>query len=206
MKGTIAYPEKALELPKYIDYKVRKEYDTGLSCINLPKTRQLHKIKALEEYKVSPELKTIPMVSKYNGNGRDLAKYLFYLKNYNWKRFNEIKKMLKLIFKQESIYDLDIFINENKFPEIRIMFKDKDEDIKIFPIENVGSGIFEVLNILTVVIDTKEKVILLDEPALYLHPKSQKKLLNVLKGEFDLKEDYKIPEETKNILKSIKKV
>jgi len=111
--------------------------------------------------------------------------------------------MLKLIFKQESIYDLDIFINENKFPEIRIMFKDKDEDIKIFPIENVGSGIFEVLNILTVVIDTKEKVILLDEPALYLHPKSQKKLLNVLKGEFDLKEDYKIPEETKNILKSI---
>jgi predicted ATP-dependent endonuclease of OLD family len=45
----------------------------------------------------------------------------------------------------------------------------------------VGSGIFEVLNILAVVIGAKEKVILLDEPALHLHPKYQKKLLKVFK-------------------------
>ena len=217
MKGAIAYPEKNLKLPKYIDYKVRKEYDIGLSYRPLLKTHELHKIKALEEYKVSPELRTVPTISEYDGNGKDLAKYLFYLKNYHWKRFYEIKETLKLIFKQENIYDLDIFINENKFPEIRIMFKeirnenkkDKDEDIKmdikIFPIENVGSGIFEVLNILSVVIGAEEKVILLDEPALHLHPVYQKKLLNILKGEFNLEEDKEITEETKNILKNVKK-
>jgi len=43
----------------------------------------------------------------------------------------------------------------------------------------VGSGIFEVLSILAVVIGSEGKVVLLDEPALHLHPVYQKKLLKV---------------------------
>ncbi|AIJ06322.1 hypothetical protein JH146_1480 [Methanocaldococcus bathoardescens] len=193
--------DKEISIPKIEEYLEKIE---GLT----------HNIEYTENYEVSFEVKNISTISEYVGNGKDLAKYLFYLKNYHWKRFYEIKETLKLIFKQENIYDLDIFINENKFPEIRIMFKeirnenkkDKDEDIemdiKIFPIENVGSGIFEVLNILAVVIGAEEKVILLDEPALHLHPKYQKKLLNVLKGGFSLEENNK---ETKKLLENIKK-
>jgi predicted ATP-dependent endonuclease of OLD family len=151
------------------------------------------------------KLKNLLMASKYDGNGKDLAKYLLHLKNYDLERFNEIKETLKIIFKQENIHDFDIFISENILPEIRIMFRDNSGSIRQFPIENVGSGIFEVLNILAVVIGAEEKVILLDEPALHLHPKYQKKLLNILKGEFNLGEDKEITEETKNILKNVKK-
>jgi len=160
--------DKEISIPKIEEYLENIE---GLT----------HNIKYTENYEVSFEVKNIPIISEHNGYGKDLAKYLFYLKNYDWKRFNEIKETLKLIFEQENIYDLDIIINEYKFPEIRIMFR-YNKDIKMFPIENVGSGIFEVLNILAVVIGAKEKVILLDEPALHLHPVYQKNLLKVFDG------------------------
>ncbi|CAB3288027.1 protein of unknown function [Methanocaldococcus lauensis] len=118
----------------------------------------------------------------YYGNGEDLAKYLFYLKNAHEidirSKYKEFRKSFKEIFKTEKI-DFDV-VNHNGYPEIYIIFEKDNGDIDYqLPINRVGSGIFEVLNILAVVIGNKNKVILLDEPALHLHPVYQKKLLKV---------------------------
>jgi predicted ATPase len=115
----------------------------------------------------------------YLGNGKDLAKYLFYLKNNESfsirKGYEDIKGCFKSIFNQEIDFDV---VSREGYPEIVI----NHSNSKQLPIDRVGSGIFEVLNILSVIIGAKEKVILLDEPALHLHPKYQKKLLNVFRS------------------------
>ncbi|MCQ6253845.1 AAA family ATPase [Methanocaldococcus sp.] len=121
----------------------------------------------------------------YEGNGNDLAKYLFYLKNAHEiniiNKYNRIRNSFKDIFKTEKI-DFDVVIshdgNRDGHLEVVITFEDKQLQL---PIDRVGSGIFEVLNILAVVIGAEYKVILLDEPALHLHPVYQKRLLEEFK-------------------------
>ncbi|WP_394296023.1 ATP-dependent endonuclease [Methanocaldococcus sp. FS406-22] len=86
------------------------------------------------------------------------------------KKYESIKIYFGNIFSQEGI-NFDV-VNYEGYPEIVITHNNKQ-----LPIDMVGSGIFEVLNLLAVVIGAEEKVILLDEPALHLHPVYQKKLL-----------------------------
>ncbi|MDK2988352.1 MAG: hypothetical protein PWQ47_1490 [Methanothermococcus sp.] len=120
------------------------------------------------------------MVLEYFGNSRELANYLYYLKNYdnpaNHMKYDHIKGKFEEIFENEKI-TFDIFHDKNNIPKIKIIFKDGEQ----LYIDRVGSGIFEVLNILSVVIGAEGKVILLDEPALHLHPIYQKKLLKEFK-------------------------
>ena len=44
------------------------------------------------------------MISEYDGNSRDLAKYLFYLKNYNWKKYHNIKTELNLVLLNSTLW------------------------------------------------------------------------------------------------------
>ncbi|XRP96515.1 AAA family ATPase [Methanocaldococcus sp. 16A] len=137
--------------------------------------------------KVTEAIRKIPTYgygfNAYYGNGKDLAKYLFYLKNSHEldirNKYKDIRKYFQEIFATENI-DFDV-VNHNGYPEIFITYDIQSKDSKQLPIDRVGSGIFEVLNILAVVVGNKNKVILLDEPALHLHPIYQKRLLEDFK-------------------------
>ncbi len=47
-------------------------------------------------------------------------------------------------------------------------------------IEQTASGLYEILFLLTTIIGESEKILLLDEPELHLHPTMQKRILNLL--------------------------
>ena len=117
MKGAITYPEKALELSNK-----NKNYNDN-------------------NHKTSYNLENIPTISEYNGNGKDLAKYLFYLKNNESfsirKGYEDIKGCFKSIFNQEIDFDV---VSREGYPEIVI----NHSNSKQLPIDRVGSGIFEV--------------------------------------------------------------
>lgn len=49
-----------------------------------------------------------------------------------------------------------------------------------FTIEQTASGLYEILLLLTTIIGESEKILLLDEPELHLHPTMQKRILDLL--------------------------
>jgi len=163
------YPEKYFE---YIQVPI--DMWKRFKSYQLSQTKTTEQLK--KEFEAMYKIPTYGFENEnYFGNEKDLAKYLFYLKNAEdlsmRKKYYYIKKRFRNIFSQENI-DFDV-VNYDGYPRIVISHNNS----KQLPIENVGSGIFEVLNILAVVIGASEKVILLDEPALHLHPVYQKKLL-----------------------------
>jgi len=70
-----------------------------------------------------------------------------------------------------------------KESKTRIMYEAYIQVIKNnFPIaiEQTASGLYEILFLLTTIIGESEKILLLDEPELHLHPTMQKRILNLL--------------------------
>jgi ABC-type lipoprotein export system ATPase subunit len=59
------------------------------------------------------------------------------------------------------------------------------------PIEETASGIHEILLLLTAIIGESQKIVLLDEPELHLHPTMQKRILNLI-SESSTKENNQI--------------
>ena len=142
---------------------------------------KLEEIRGLPEFKYSKD-KTI---TDYSGNGRDLARYLFQLKNSRERedrdKYNKIISLLKQTFSNSNlpIENLDAVLDEKKDTlDVLITIGDRE-----YSLSQVASGIFEVLNLLSVIIGAKEKIILLDEPALHLHPIYQKRVLELLTKE-----------------------
>lgn len=76
-----------------------------------------------------------------------------------------------------------------KESETRVMNEAYIQVIKNnFPIaiEQTASGLYEILFLLTTIIGESEKILLLDEPELHLHPNMQKRILNLLSESKDL--------------------
>jgi len=142
---------------------------------------KLEEIRGLPEFKYSKD-KTI---TDYSGNGRDLARYLFQLKNSKKRedraKYNKIISLLKQTFSNPNlpIEDIDVVLDEKENAlDVLITIGDRE-----YSLSQVASGIFEVINLLSVVIGTEEKVILLDEPTLHLHPIYQKRVIELLTKE-----------------------
>ena len=132
-----------------------------------------------------PEIRGYPQSNpdnvpeRYDGSGYKLADYLFNLKNSNDpEKYRGIQREFKEILKPNGASNgsLSFEVIQNK-NAIQILI---NEDGKQYNIQRVASGIFEVLNILTVIHGNHEKVILLDEPALHLHSVFQRKILERL--------------------------
>ncbi|MHA1591895.1 MAG: hypothetical protein ACTSUP_05445 [Candidatus Heimdallarchaeaceae archaeon] len=123
-----------------------------------------------------PKPSSMEVLERYDGNGIDLANYLFYLKN-----ASDISVREKYLHIQEQFEQLNSYmgikvafdvVKADEIPEVMIV-----ENGCQYSIQRIASGIFEILNLLAVIHGNREKVILLDEPALHLHPVSQKILL-----------------------------
>jgi energy-coupling factor transporter ATP-binding protein EcfA2 len=69
---------------------------------------------------------------------------------------------------------------ENKKQLVNEAFIQIIKDNYPLTIEQTASGLYEILFLLTAIIGESEKILLLDEPELHLHPTMQKRILNLL--------------------------
>jgi|Deesub1362A_J573_1020465.scaffolds.fasta_scaffold01967_1 predicted ATP-dependent endonuclease of OLD family len=132
----------------------------------------------LGEIRGLPSEKKYRPIKEYDGRGETLSYFLHYLKEVSDPRLNEIKKHFKDVFFLDFDTERYLAKNTNEMTPPRLVIKRGDRK---FSINTVGSGVFEVLNLISTIAGSKSRVIILDEPALHLHPLHQKKVLQTLK-------------------------
>lgn len=128
--------------------------------------------------------KSLEFVDELNDDGSNLPQFLLSLKNSprytDIEKFDRIRQAFEDIFHLENLsmdilleyeddrrYSYGITDRKPKFSKIVIV----DQNIgKHFPIDQVGSGIKEVIYLLTTAYGVKNSVVMLDEPAVNLHP------------------------------------
>ena len=135
------------------------------------------KVVILEEFRERPQSTLIDLTS--SPNGRDLVSVLFYLKN------GEAKERKKYAEIQKKFSDI--------FPHLKIEIIASGDQFRVEIQKNhiasstlyIGSGIIQVLFILSHVIAHPDKILVIDTPELQLHPHIQRmlgKLLQLSKG------------------------
>lgn len=114
----------------------------------------------------------------YYGTGEKLILFLWKLKNSKEKIDRDNYQKIKKLFKKFTDgLDFEVFGWPESQLDIGIINKDGDQ----IPIDYIGSGLLESLNIFTVLIGNEHCVITLDEPALHLHPVKQRELMEIIK-------------------------
>ena len=136
----------------------------------------------LGEIRGLPSEKEYKQIKEYDGKGEDLTSFLHSLKELSDPRLEEIKKQFKHFFP----LDIDTIRDPSVEKAPKLVIK---KGGRRFPINAIGSGVFEILNLISTIAGSRGKVIILDEPALHLHPLYQKKVLHTLK---DLKNQNQI--------------
>lgn len=112
-------------------------------------------------------------------DGRRIKSYLHKLKNNrkNSGKYTEIQRVLNKILPEVS---LDLFV-ESKKVDLFIKDKHNNEDDFDVVIGDCGSGLIDVLIIITNIIAHDDKIFLIEEPEIHLHPEGQRNLLGFLK-------------------------
>jgi len=122
----------------------------------------------------------------YYGIGENLALFLFRLKVAEKKEERDVYQKIKEWFKEfTGGLDFDISYKpeeEGKQHRLNIWIVDREGKYQM-PIDYVGSGLLEALNIFAVLVGNENCVITLDEPALHLHPIKQRELMGKILSE-----------------------
>ena len=132
-------------------------------------------------------------------DGSNLASFLFSLrnsKNYEDRmKFEKIQRAFEKILTSENL-QFDVIIeyeikkrhrgwedNDKRKPKLPIVIIiDKKLD-RQFPLDQVGSGLSEIIYLLTLAYGLEESVILLDEPSANLHPPLMRTLMKILQNQ-----------------------
>jgi predicted ATP-dependent endonuclease of OLD family len=128
---------------------------------------------------VFPEFRTKPgpntTNAKQSPSGLELNNVLFNLKNgarHEQEKFHAIEAAFKKLFN----FEFAISLNSGN----KLTFYINELNLEISH-EGVGAGVIQMLNILTHIIGEKNKIFVIDEPELNLHPHKKRILLNELK-------------------------
>lgn len=140
--------------------------------------------------------KSLEFVNEFNDDDSNLPQFLLSLKNspnyVNIQKFDKIKEAFEKIFSFERL-GIDILLDykdvrihdytnpkQSKSPKFsKIVIIDKGMN-KHFPLSQVGSGIKEVIYLLTTAYGMTDSVVMLDEPAASLHPPMMRALMRQL--------------------------
>jgi len=116
----------------------------------------------------------------YDGTGKDLALFLFRLKNSQARADREKYKEIKKLFNERFNgleFDISSSIKKEKSIKLDIWIMNGKDQVSA---DYAGSGLLEALNIFSVLVGNKNCVIVLDEPALHLHPTKQCELMELV--------------------------
>ncbi len=159
------------------------KFDEVIKCLFESKYKEENNIKTIDTFK-----EVMKILKKFDEDKLDLkifsenwiATYLFYLKNNSnlnlRKRFEKIKEMFEYIFKDENL-TFDVVLTNN-IPNIAIYSRDFEVYLNM-----AGLSIKKILEILTLIFGYEWKIILLETPFEHIHPKFQKKLVEILKNQ-----------------------
>jgi predicted ATPase len=110
-----------------------------------------------------------------NINGTNLNAYLYSLHNNKEKVYKVIVNTFKRIF--NDVLDFSTPINASQQTNISLYFEGLDKPIPLF---NCGSGFTHVLMLLCVLYSQENRVVLFDEPHVYLHPSAEKAIYDLM--------------------------
>lgn len=139
------------------------------------------------------------LTDELNSDGSNLAQFLFYLRmssdSYEKREkfenirhaFNDIMGSTELnvdvALEYQDVKPNVVFGGKDELQPKRPMILITDKKLKKqFPLEQVGAGIAEILYILTACYGIENSVIILDEPAINLHPTMMKTLLKYIEN------------------------
>lgn len=136
------------------------------------------------EIRQRPDKPAVDAISNkdFSPSGSQIGDILFRLQNsgnsINRKKCNNIKDAFHVLFPR---YEL-IVIKEGNQVEIQVEVQDNEneENPFVLPIISLGTGVIELLIFLVNLIATEDKIFILEEPELHLHPINQLKLLNLI--------------------------
>ncbi|WP_313894158.1 AAA family ATPase [Psychrobacillus sp.] len=107
-------------------------------------------------------------------DGTNLNAFLFTLHNNNEQAFDEIIDMFKIIFNDITSISTPI---EGGNTYISLYF---EGNLQPIPLSNCGSGFTHVLIILCVLFTKESRIILYDEPHVFLHPSAEKAIYDLI--------------------------
>lgn len=127
-----------------------------------------------------PGIEEAKLNNNLNIDGTNLNAFLYTLRNNEESMFENIKKTFIQIF--DDVISISTPISSKGETNISISFEGLDENI---PLSNCGSGYTHVLLFLCVLYTRKSKVVLFDEPQVFLHPSAEKAIYDLIneKGE-----------------------
>lgn len=104
----------------------------------------------------------------------ELPQIIYDIKNNNIEQYIKLREMFK------KLYDNFSFDVKENNKDYTIIFKENNIEI---PMSNVSAGMIEALYLLVAFLGLRDKITLLDEPALHLHPSMQKKIIKLIEKE-----------------------
>ncbi len=104
----------------------------------------------------------------------ELPQIIYDIKNNNIEQYIKLREMFK------KLYDNFSFDVKENNKDYIIIFKENNIEI---PMSNVSAGMIEALYLLVAFLGLRDKITLLDEPALHLHPSMQKKIIKLIEKE-----------------------
>ena len=119
----------------------------------------------------------------YYRTGEELALFLYRLKNSKVMEDREIRyPKIRNLFKNFTGLKFDVSHTlssekESTHHKLDIWLTNGETQISI---DYAGSGLLEILNILSVIVGNRNCVIVLDEPALHLHPSKQREFISLI--------------------------
>lgn len=108
-------------------------------------------------------------------NGENLNSYLYTLHNNNEKVYDVIINTFKEIF--DDVTSVNTPINFDQNTNISLSFQGVNKPIQLF---NCGSGFTHVLLLLCVLYSQENRIVLFDEPHVYLHPSAEKAIYDLI--------------------------
>ncbi|MDD9781522.1 AAA family ATPase [Priestia megaterium] len=116
---------------------------------------------------------------KLNIDGTNLNSFLYTLRNNNEEIFNEIKRAFIDIFPDVRSISTNIVDRSGSITEtnINLYFEGLNEPI---PLYSCGSGFTHVLILLSILYSGQDRIILFDEPHVFLHPSAEKAIYDLI--------------------------
>ncbi|MBU1887199.1 AAA family ATPase, partial [Candidatus Micrarchaeota archaeon] len=156
------------------------KYTAKTNCPILYLQNFQDKISRLTEFRKLISEQALNPTRSLNSEGDNLVNYLHFLKTNDEEKFLEIQNALKEVYTFGSLCSpVD--------PNTKIVRVGLIKNKKEVTLDNLGSGIFEILIVLTYILSRKKgDIVILEEPENHLHPSAIEKLKNIIDRKKDM--------------------